>query len=170
MMSQGNFELAVPLLWLGFKTYSIASWLLLSQPINWPPHHVGRSIAAASGSPEWLSDSARREAPEQIQNFLLMYQTLAANAQSAGLCNYHLVPKFHNLSHLGGYIQESGRNPRFDHCYSDEGLMGFVSKIASATHALTMDRRVLERYRALLDMVQSLLKRWPLRATRQAPS
>ena len=37
--------------------------------------------------------------------------------------------------------------------------MGFVSKLASATHASTMDRRVLERYRVQLDVVQSLLKR-----------
>ena len=37
--------------------------------------------------------------------------------------------------------------------------MGFVSKLASATHASTMDRRVLEKYRVQLDVVQSLLKR-----------
>ena len=88
-----------------------------------------------------------------------MYPALVVKAQSAEVCNYHLIPKFHNLAHLAGYVRESKRNLQFDHCYSDEGLMGFVSKLASATHASTMGRRVLERYRVQLDVVQSLLKR-----------
>jgi hypothetical protein len=41
---------------------------------------------------------------------------------------------------------------RYEHCYPDESLMGQVSRIASRTHANTMERTTLHRYRALMDL------------------
>lgn len=40
---------------------------------------------------------------------------------------------------------------RYEHCYSDESLMGEIGAIASRTHASTMEWSTMNRYRALLD-------------------
>ena len=95
--------------------------------------------------------------------------------------NYKITPKFHYFYHLCEYIHRTQRNPRrehqhlrakgfycfgrllflvikcswnpdrYEHCYSDESLMGEIGQIASRTHANTLEVTTLNRYRALLD-------------------
>ena len=48
------------------------------------------------------------------------------------------------------------RNPRYDHLYMDEDFMKHISRIASRTHPNTMDKVVLHRYRALIELCM-----WP---------
>ena len=78
---------------------------------------------------------------------------LAFKSMQAAKFNYKVVPKFHVLGDfLIKYVQSTGRNPRFDHCYSDESLVGLLGTIASATHVNRLHDRVLTRYAAMLDV------------------
>lgn len=84
---------------------------------------------------------------------LVLYQQLAGidKQRTDGRRSYKITPKFHSVLELTIYIQESNRNPRFEHCYQDEDLMKQISKISSMTHPATLEKVTLERYRALMQ-------------------
>lgn len=84
---------------------------------------------------------------------LLLYQKLASldRKRTDGRRTYKVIPKFHSFLELSIYVEESLRNPRFEHCYQDEDLMMEISRISSRTHPSTMELVTMRRYRALLQ-------------------
>lgn len=88
------------------------------------------------------------------RTFLLFYQDLAVEArlQHPNRKMYKVVPKFHSLLHMCLNLRITRRNPRYDHLYMDEDFMKHISRIASRTHPNTMDKVVLHRYRAMIEL------------------
>lgn len=114
------------------------------------------SIIASNG--RFLSEPAKTQAVSHMQNFLLFSQSLTGKDRRRrnGRRHYKLIPKHHSLVHLHEALAETGRNPRFDHCYMDEDLMRAVSAISSRTHPNTLERVTLERYRAYLTLCHAM--------------
>lgn len=66
--------------------------------------------------------------------------------------NFPLIPQSNFTYVFSSFYVVSSMDPwRFEHCYPDESLMGELGRIASKTHALTMERVTMHRYRCLLD-------------------
>ena len=101
----------------------------------------------------WLREDIAQAMSTAGRRFLLLYQKLAKASRTAGGHRlYHITPKFHCLHHMCLRLPMELRNPRFDHLYMEEDYMKEIGRIASRTHATTMDRVTLLRYRCLLEM------------------
>ena len=107
----------------------------------------------------WLTSAEATRMQAAGRSFLVFYQKLASKARAAfnpqvrgSKRQYKVVPKHHSLMHACLSLTETLRNPRFDHLYMDEDFMKQVARIASRTHANTMDHVTLLHYRALREL------------------
>ena len=100
----------------------------------------------------WLDVGTAQAMSTAGRRFLLLYQKLAKESRDGAHRLYHITPKFHCLHHMCCRLPIELRNPRFDHLYMEEDYMKEIGRIASRTHASTMDRVTLLRYRCLLEM------------------
>ncbi|CAK9026587.1 Uncharacterized protein SCF082_LOCUS17564 [Durusdinium trenchii] len=102
---------------------------------------------------DFFGIETKKEVIWYARNGLMFYQHLTAldRRRTDNRRCYKLTPKFHSLYELTVGIDETGRNPRFDHCYQDEDLMRHLGAICSRTHPATMDVVALGRYKALLE-------------------
>ena len=104
----------------------------------------------------WLSGEVAKEMDHMGRSFLIFYQKLAVDSRIA--CPekkmYKVVPKFHCLLHLCLFVEQTYRNPRYDHLYQEEDFMKHVGKICSKCHPSTMDMVSLYRYRALIELAK----------------
>ncbi|CAE7245334.1 unnamed protein product [Symbiodinium natans] len=103
----------------------------------------------------WLTSDVAEAMSAAGRNFLILYQALACQSRHAGQHLYHIVPKFHCLLHLVLRLPIEKRNPAFDHLYQEEDYMKEIGKIASRTHARTMDTVTLLRSAVKLGAVPS---------------
>ena len=100
----------------------------------------------------WLDEKTAQAMATAGRRFLLFYQKLAGDSRQGNHRLYHITPKFHCLLHMCLRLPLELRNPRFDHLYMEEDFMKEIGRIASRTHANTMDSVTLLRYRCLLEM------------------
>ena len=105
----------------------------------------------------WFPDKAANQAYHVGRTFLLLYQRLAVDSRKSCPTRklYKLIPKFHSFLHMCISIQDTKRNPRYEHLYMEEDYMKHISKICSRCHPATMDRVCLYRYRALIELCGS---------------
>ncbi|CAE7360777.1 unnamed protein product, partial [Symbiodinium pilosum] len=100
----------------------------------------------------WLNEADAERTGRYGRTFLLSYQDLANQHRGGDKQNYKVTPKFHSFLHMCLTIERTKRNARYEHVYTDESLMGHLGRIASRTHALSMERATMHRYRALLEL------------------
>ena len=60
------------------------------------------------------------------------------------------------LKSFDGFPFCCSRQLSYEHVYTEESLMGHVGRIASRSHALTMERTTMHRYRALLELCSGM--------------
>lgn len=78
-------------------------------------HALASFQRSCDESPQFFTKSVASRTSGYLKTFLQMYQRLALQDRERvdGRRNYKVVPKFHSLLHLGDYIEETLRNPRF---------------------------------------------------------
>ena len=97
----------------------------------------------------YLTDAEAKTVSESIENTLVLYGALAAEAQRMKKAKWSIVNKHHFLFHIG----QQGRwlNPRLSWCYQSEDFMRLIGRIASTvmmgTGILNLSRKVVERWR-----------------------
>ena len=55
-------------------------------------------------------------------------------------------PKDAFFCHIIDDLRKERVNPRFNHCFCDEDVVGRIARIAGVTHRNSMNRRTLDRY------------------------
>ena len=100
----------------------------------------------------WLDEVTADAMATAGRRFLLFYQKLSRDCSAGSHRLYHITPKFHCLLHMCMKLPLELRNPRFDHLYMEEDFMKEIGRIASRTHANTMDLVTLLRYRCLVEL------------------
>lgn len=78
--------------------------------------------------------------------YLLCFQKLAVDMLSDGVRLYKCTPKSHYFDEMLSFVEGTGYNPRFFHCFGEEDYIGKMTKLASQTHGLTVLKRTLQRY------------------------
>ena len=78
--------------------------------------------------------------------FLKGYNALSREAYDSGVARWPLKPKHHSLWHVNDDCQSDHRTPKAKWAFGDEDMMGKMSLIACAVHAVTLSFRTLERW------------------------
>ena len=106
----------------------------------------------ANGAPRFMAAAAAEKLEQNMEQALLLYNALAAEAAASDRCVWRLRPKLHACTHIG--YDHGGTNPRRVHCYADEDMVGKMKRVYLRCHACTAPQRALQRYAILVG------KRW----------
>ena len=77
----------------------------------------------------WLPQEDIDGVTDCIENALLCFNALAAEASDAERFMWQVLPKAHMTTHLAYDFAASGVNPRRCTCYADEDMIGRVKKL-----------------------------------------
>ena len=99
-----------------------------------------------TSDPDFLSSAQLKQLDDAVAILLHGSKALASQSAAALEPRWKLRPKLHTIMHINQDSQASGRNPRAWWTFKDEESMGKLSKIARATHPVTMKERSLERW------------------------
>ncbi len=96
--------------------------------------------------PDFLEPSELERLDKASKTLIYAHKLLARTNSNAGLARWKIRQKLHVMHHINCDAQSSRRNPRAWWSFKEEECMGCLSKIACATHALTLTNRSLERW------------------------
>ena len=102
------------------------------------------------GAGKFLQPEERRQLKEHFENALLCYHALSSESQSKGEHLYRWTPKHHALVHI--YMDLFHFNPRKQHCYQDEDMVGRMKRVYNGCHQNTAPLRSLQRYLLMVGL------------------
>lgn len=99
-----------------------------------------------------LSHAAADRYCELVEKAVGLYFELSRRALQKQVMRYPLRPKVHLWLHLALMVKEDHINPRFYHCFSDEGFLKVTLKAARASPRAAMSSAVVRRYLLRLSL------------------
>ena len=96
--------------------------------------------------PDYLKPEELLRLDRATRILLTCSKTLASRSCALGQSRWKIRAKLHVMFHLNLDAQANRRNPRSWWSFKEEETMGKLSRIAAATHAVTLATRTLERW------------------------
>jgi hypothetical protein len=96
-----------------------------------------------------LTAEQRESCMNLMEAALLAYFALNSLALRANKLLWKQIPKLHALMHIAA---DFGSNPRRQHCYGDEDMIGRAKKLYNGCHGLSAPRRCLQRYIIIIGL------------------
>ena len=100
----------------------------------------------SSADPDWLNAGELASLDACTKVLILGSNKLAQINSALSKPRWKIRPKLHSMWHLNSDCQQSGRNPKCFWSFKDEEMMGKLSRIAGAVHAVSLHNRSLERW------------------------
>ena len=95
---------------------------------------------------DWLNPAELDRFDKSAQLIVHGMSSLARRNCEAGIPKWKTLPKLHQIYHINEDAQKSHRPPRAFWSFKDEEMMGCLSKIACAVHAVKISSRSLQRW------------------------
>ena len=111
----------------------------------------------------WLTADQRQRAYDSGTLFMRCHLWLAHTCFEKRVLNWKLRPKWHFIAHTVWAFSYSALNPRFQHCFADEDMMGKIARLARKTSKQTVVLRTIQRY--MLNMWDRLFVQRRKRST-----
>jgi len=104
------------------------------------------------GAGKFLQPEERRQLKEHFENALLCYHALSSESLHKVPREhlYRWTPKNHALVHI--YMDFFHFNPRKQHCYQDEDMVGRMKKVYNGCHQNSAPLRSMQRYLLMVGL------------------
>ena len=94
----------------------------------------------------WMTQEELRRLQRARDAFFFMSSKMNALSRESGSNMYRLLPKHHAMAHAARNAFVTARNQKTMWTFADEDMMGFVGKIAAASHGKTLVRASLVKW------------------------